>query len=366
MKFLVLSHIFPPAIDGGSSHLFSIGNCLKNHGHQVFYLSSNCFSTDDFVTPKSKYLPTSKHQLPVYKNLRKILKLINPVLAKGPVFKILPFFKTLQTLKKFHPDYIISGPFPTAINLYAPILVKILQTKLISVPCFHSNEPLFSHPSLIKTLKASNQILCLTNFEKKYLSSHFHLKPNQVHIIPSGIPKTLLKTTPAIFPKIPHLLYIGSFSAHKGLEDLIKALPPHCQITLAGQKTLHWPKIQKLIKNQKNIHTIFNFHTNYLPKLLDTCTCLILPSTQESFGKVLLEAWARKKPVIVKNTPAPASLVKKSHGGLIFTNNLNRQILKLANNPKLCLRLGQNGYQFVKKDYTWDKIGDKLCQKLFS
>lgn len=330
MKFLLFSHIFPPAIDGGSSHLYHLGQSLKHHHHQVLYLSSDSQSSDDFVSPK-------------------IFKLINPILAKGPVFKIFPFLKTLQTLKIFHPDYIICGPFPTAINLYARFLVKIFHSKLISVPCFHHNDPLFSHSSLVKTLKASTYILCLTDFEKNYLHQKLKIKNLKLKTIPSGVPSSLLKKTPAVFPKIPHLLYLGSFSAHKGLENLIKNLPPHCHLTLAGQKTLYWPKLKPLIKNKKNIKIIFNFQPHRLSNLIDSCTCLILPSTQESFGKVLLEAWARKKPVIVKNTPAPASLVKKSHGGLIFNHNLTKPILKLGKNPKLARRLGQNGYRFVKK-----------------
>jgi len=364
VKFLLLSHIFPPAIDGGSSHLFSIGNCLKNHGHQVFYLSSNCYSTDDFVTPQSSELPVSNHHLPVYKSLRRLLKLINPILAKGPIFKILPLLKSLLAIQKFHPDYIIAGPFPTAINLYACLFAKIFRAKLISVPCFHSNDPLFSHPSLIKTLKASTCILCLTDFEKKYLVTHFNLKTETIHLIPSGVSAYFLKTTPAVFPKIPQLLYIGSFSAHKGLDILIKSLPPNCHLTLAGQKTLYWPQIQNLIKNNKNIRPVFNFPGSKLAKLIDNCTCLILPSSQESFGKVILEAWARKKPVIVKNIPAPAGLVRTGHGGLIFIDSPQKQILNLINHPRLARRLGQNGYKFVQNNYTWDRIEESLCQKL--
>lgn len=364
MKFLLLSHIFPPAIDGGSSHLYQLGQCLKNQGHQIFYFSSNCYSTDDFVTPNSKTLAPSKHHLPVYTSLRRPLKLINPILAKGPIFKILPFLKAFLAIQKFHPDYIIAGPFPTAINLYARLFAKIFQAKLISVPCFHPSDPLFSHPSLIKTLQDSDYILCLTAYEKNYLSKKFKIKNLKLKIIPSGVSASLLKTTPAVFPKIPQLLYIGSFSAHKGLDILIKSLPSNCQLTLAGQKTLYWPQIQNLIKNHKNIHPVFNFPSAKLPQLLDHCTCLVLPSDQESFGKVILEAWARKKPVIVRNIPAPASLVKTSHGGLIFTTNLNQQIQKIIKKPKLARRLGQNGYQFVKKHYTWAKIGESLCQKL--
>lgn len=350
MRFLLISHIFPPAIDGGSSHLNSIGDCIAKQGHQIFHLSTNCRSTDDFITPK-------------------IFKLIHPILSKGPIFKTIPFLKSLLLIRRFRPDYIIGGPFPTTISIYARLIQKITSAKLILIPCFHPTDPIFSHPSLIKTLRQADYVLTLTDFEKKYLIKHFHLHSQKIKIIPSGIPKTLLKKNHATFPSKPNILYIGSFSAHKGIEPLIKSIPPNCILTLAGQKTLYWPRIKKQIKSlpistQKNIKTILNFPSSKLPQIIDSCTCLVLPSTQESFGKVILEAWARKKPVIVKNTPAPIELVKNSHGGLIFKNNLKQQIIKLLTNPKSCQQLGQNGYNFVKKSYTWDKIGKDICQKL--
>jgi len=350
MKFLLLSHIFPPAIDGGSSHLYSIGDCLIKNGHRVLYLSSDSQSSDDFISPR-------------------IFKLIHPILSKGPIFKTSPFLKALFVIRRFQPDYIIAGPFPTTISFYARFTQKITHAKLILVPCFHPTDSLFSHPSLIKTLHQADYIFALTDFEKKYLSKHFNINSQKIKIIPSGIPKTLFKKTPTVFPQTPNILYIGSFSAHKGVNSLIKSIPINCTLTMAGQKTLFWPQIQKQIKalptnKQQNIKIIFNFKNKQLAKIIDSCTCLVLPSSQESFGKVLLEAWARKKPVIVKNTPAPVELVNGSHGGLIFKNNLKQSILKLANNPSLCRQLGRNGHHFVKKSYTWDKIGKDICQKL--
>lgn len=371
MRILILSHVLPPAIDGGSSHLHSIGLWLKKQGHQLIFLSSNCSSTDDFVTPKSKNSSSSTYRLPVYKNLYRPLKLANVVLAKGPIFKFIPLLKALKKIIKFKPQLILAGPLPTTITLYAQFLKKLAKSKLIICPCFHPSDPLFSNPVLISNLKSAHLIWTLTSFEKKYLSKLFKIKKQKIFVAGSGINPSLLKNSPAIFPQKPTILYIGSFSAHKNLNTLINSTPKNHHLILAGQKTLYWPKIKQQIKSlptdtQKCIKTIFNFPKSDLAKIIDSCTCLVLPSSQESFGKVLLEAWARKKPVIVKNTPAPVELVSHSRGGLIFKNNPKTQILKLIKNPKLCRRLGQNGYDFVKKYYTWDKIGIKVWQNISS
>ena len=96
MKILLISHIFPPAIDGGSKVIYKLGQYLESQKHNCLYLSSDCSSTDDFVKSKfskSKELNSSQIKLPTYHHLRKPLKLINlflnkdllRILQKGPI-----------------------------------------------------------------------------------------------------------------------------------------------------------------------------------------------------------------------------------------------------------------------------------------
>ncbi len=95
---------------------------------------------------------------------------------------------------------------------------------------------------------------------------------------------------------------------------------------------------------------------------------MVLPSIQESFGLVLLESWARGKPVIVSNIPALSELVTKSRGGLIFESDnsleLVKNLKKLINSPSLCSEYGQNGLKYVKTNYIWEKVSQKIFQKI--
>jgi hypothetical protein len=115
-KFLLLTHIAPPAIDGGSRVIVKMGEYLNKLEHETLLISSNCYSTDDFTHPTGKHTYTG---LPVYTIFHKPIKLISKifpifgVFAKGPIFKYLPIIKIL----KFKPDYIIAGPLPTTIVL---------------------------------------------------------------------------------------------------------------------------------------------------------------------------------------------------------------------------------------------------------
>jgi glycosyltransferase involved in cell wall biosynthesis len=418
-RILFISHIFPPAIDGGSRVIYKLGQYFESQRHQTLYLSSNCFSTDDFVKSNcliSEKLTSNQLKLPVYHYFRRPLKLleiicikflfINPksyfinlikVFQKGPIFKFVPFIKATIKIIKFKPDYIIAGPLPTTIVLYAHLIRYLstnlfhYSTKLLINASFHPTDSDFQQIPLIKSLQQADYIWTLTQFETDYFIKKFNINPNKIILAGNGVETNLLKNNKIIPCHVKDgvrerfdILFIGSLSAHKRVDLLIKAFTSlisnnlidysSTQLIIAGQKTLYYPNIQSLIKKlPSNIKTkikfIFNFSDNKLTNIIDNCDFLVLPSVQESFGLVLIESWARSKPVIVSNIDSLSEIVSNCSGGLIFKkdnqSDLEKNILKLINSPKLCHQLGQNGLIYVKNNYTWEKVGQKIKQKLF-
>ena len=398
-KILCLSHIFPPSIDGGSRVIYKLGRYFQKQKNQVLYLSSDCSSTDDFT--KSKYLKSDKLapnqlKLPVYHHLRRPLKLINlflyqktyphqllQIFQKGPIFKFFPFLKTTIQIIKFKPDLIIAGPLPTTTILYANFLKKLTHSRLLINASFHPTDPDFHRLPLIKSLKKADYLWSLTRFETNYFRKKLNLNPNKIITAGNGIDKSFLtKKSQKTQSKKFNILFIGSLSAHKNISTLIKAfslllktnnyLP--ASLIIAGQKTLYYPRIKKQVeKLPQNINSkikfIFNFPQNKLSQLIDACDVLVLPSNQESFGLVLIESFARKKPVIVSQIPSLTEIIKKTRGGLTFElnnpNDLSKKLQKLFKNPKLSHQLGQNAFNYVKTNYTWDVVGNKIKRKLF-
>jgi glycosyltransferase involved in cell wall biosynthesis len=387
MKILLVTHIFPPAVDGGSQIIAKIGQYFQNNGHQILVLTSDCRSTDDFVNFSST--PVSHHQshvlaLPVYKHLRRPLKFLNLffhsdqlfIFQKGPIFKLIPYFKSLIAIHRFHPDMIIAGPLPTTIVLYANFIKKITGAKLLIAPCFHPDDPDFSRRPLINVLRQANYIWTQTDFETKYLIKNYDISKSKIFTLGSGIDKTLLAVPLSSKRDVRrtgrfNLLFIGSFASHKGLSTLIDSLnylPENVTLTLAGQKTLYFPVIEKQLNTR--IKIITDFSDAQKIALLDSCTILISPSTQESFGLVILEAWARYKPVIAANIPASTELISKTKGGMTFKVNNSRDLAAkinfLLSNSQLQKDLSKNGHQFVQEHATWDKIGKTLWSKISS
>ena len=399
MKILLISHIFPPAIDGGSKVVYKLGQYFESQKHQTLYLSSNCSSTDDFVK-KSPALSREGFRkgfikIPVYTNLRKPLKFLNlflktdllKVFQKGPIFKIFPIIKTTITIIRFKPDLIVAGPLPTTIVLYANFFKKICHSQLLINASFHPTDSDFHQKPLIKSLQQADFLWSLTQSESDYFIKNFNIDPQKIILAGNGVDQDFLiknkNTTPSFFQRRGpgggfNILFIGSLASHKRVDLLIKSFnsiidKEGFNLTIAGQQTLFYPQIKNLVnslplKTKSKINFIFNFPQSQLTTLIDNCDVLVLPSIQESFGLVIIEAWARQKPVICTNIPSLSELVTKSNGGLLFKidnqQDLTKKIEFIFNHPKKAQEMGQNGYKYVKNNYTWNKVGQKLCQKI--
>ncbi|MBI2465085.1 glycosyltransferase family 4 protein [Candidatus Shapirobacteria bacterium] len=401
-RILLITHISPPAVDGGSRVIHKVGEYLERSGHEVASLSSDASSTDDFSHPYSKVpkLQSSKalyFRLPVYTIFHRPLKLLSRLLpifnvfAKGPVFKIIPFLKFLTFYLRFKPDYIIAGPLPTTIALYANFLkflsktLTFHSTKVLINSSFHPTDKDFHNPLLIQALKSFDFLWTLTDYETNYFHQHFGIPLSKMINVGNGVDSSLLTKAPKLHSsKAPKLIFLGSFASHKGIETIIDAFivltkdlkfksSKELTLTLAGQPTLYSSFIESKIKKlpqkvRSRINVVYKFKTKDLKFLLDQSSVLISASSQESFGIVLLEAMARGVPVIGSDIPATSELIRRSGAGLTFKTgdpvDLVKKIIFL--NISKDLKLYSSKGRSYASNHTWDRIGESLWQKISS
>jgi glycosyltransferase involved in cell wall biosynthesis len=100
----------------------------------------------------------------------------------------------------------------------------------------------------------------------------------------------------------------------------------------------------------------------------DACDVFVMPSENESFGIVFLEAWARRKPVIGNRLcAAVASVIEDGKDGFlcIGVQETAAAIVRLMGDSALATRMGQAGYEKTVNNYTWDVIARKV-ERLYS
>lgn len=95
----------------------------------------------------------------------------------------------------------------------------------------------------------------------------------------------------------------------------------------------------------------------------------VLPSLRETTGTAVIEAMANKLPVIALNQNGVKHLVEQDAGILVNIQS-KEQVLKdfadalkkLIENSELRIRLGENGYQKIREQYTWSRRVDRMTE----
>jgi glycosyltransferase involved in cell wall biosynthesis len=98
--------------------------------------------------------------------------------------------------------------------------------------------------------------------------------------------------------------------------------------------------------------------------LLQTARVIILPSLSETFGLVILEAWAAGAPVIASRTAGARALVKPGQNGWLFDLNepkcFHEWVHAALVNPGLAKRLGAAGCDLVRAQYDAVALAGRL------
>jgi len=114
--------------------------------------------------------------------------------------------------------------------------------------------------------------------------------------------------------------------------------------------------------DQRRVVLIDDFPDEDGPSILDACDVLALPSVEEAFGIVMIEAWMSGKPVVAADIPSTRCIVDPGVDGLTATPfdsvDLAEKILDLLADPAKRAQFGERGRAKVLSRYTWQHVTD--------
>jgi glycosyltransferase involved in cell wall biosynthesis len=93
--------------------------------------------------------------------------------------------------------------------------------------------------------------------------------------------------------------------------------------------------------------------------LMNACDLVCIPSRNEPFGLVVLEAWDACKPVVATEA---VSIIKNFEDGLLAyvqSESLAWCINRLLNNPQERKKLANAGCDRISAEFSWDTIANK-------
>jgi glycosyltransferase involved in cell wall biosynthesis len=146
---------------------------------------------------------------------------------------------------------------------------------------------------------------------------------------------------------------VGRIEAIKGIDTLIDAWQSIVEYDLlivgSGTKA---EELRSRAASNSGIQFLGPKSQDELGNLYFHAQATIVPSiTYETFGIIIVESFARKTPVIVRDLGALPEVVQESRGGYIYRTNdeLIHAVHKLGHSSSLARQLGENGYNaFVR------------------
>jgi glycosyltransferase involved in cell wall biosynthesis len=180
-----------------------------------------------------------------------------------------------------------------------------------------------------------------------------------------------VKRAYGIGPMDPTVLFSGRMVLQKGPDLLVEAIPhvlrfyPNAKFVFAGDGEMRGSVEHRTRQLGISHATRFlGFQANgTLTNLYKTCDAVCVPSRNEPFGIVLLEAWSAGKPVVSTINGGPAEFVWHEVNGLrVYANpeSIAWGLGTLFTNFDWARWMGHNGRIAVETAFSWDNIADQV------
>ncbi len=113
-------------------------------------------------------------------------------------------------------------------------------------------------------------------------------------------------------------------------------------------------------------HVIFTGGRSDIPRVMAACDVFTLPSFEEPFGLVFLEAMAMMKPVVAIDNGGTPEVVEHGRSGLLSAPwdipELAANINRLVGDPALRASMGQRGRQRVLEYFNAQRMASDAAR----
>ena len=218
----------------------------------------------------------------------------------------------------------------------------------------------------IEYYKNANHILVHTKAQKNEMLKIDFFKGLDIRIFPLGVDLEKFYSLEINKNSNCNLLYVGRITEFKRvhlavevLNNLIKNGFLKASLKIIGPISSldYYEKIKLLIKKyniNKNIEFLGEKKHSDLITYYQNADMLLLPSDQETFGMVMVEAMACGTPVAAINClGGPSEVIKNNFNGILTPlENYSLSIYKYFSDPTNQIKIKKNAIQTVLNDYS--------------
>ena len=198
-----------------------------------------------------------------------------------------------------------------------------------------------------------------------------------VHLWDGWIDPGTIRGAYGIGPMDPMVLFSGRMVYQKGPDLLVNAIPyllkfyPNAKFVFAGDGEMRCSVEERARQlNVSHATRFVGFKSGWdLINLYKACDVVCIPSRNEPFGIVVLEAWSAGKPVIATVNGGPNEFLWHEVNGLKIypiPDSVAWGLGTLFTDFERARWMGRNGRIAVEQAFNWDMIGDQVMSVLNS
>jgi L-malate glycosyltransferase len=289
-------------------------------------------------------------------------------------------YRQFRHLLRDQYDVVHSSPFPSTHNYLAYAAARTRRKPFVCSPHLHLADSYHSDRwSLFAMMRGAAAVLANTSYERDHYVKR-GVSPRKIYVTGVGCDVNARdgerETAPRCALDFPayqekrKVIFVGRKDPHKGISDILRALRlltlgrKDILFTCVGPETGYSKELWQQIPPglQEQLLVIDSVSEGEKHALIEDSDLLILMSTTESFGIVLLEAWLHGKAVIGARAGALQSVIQDGTDGLLVEpgnhTELAATIEFLLENPEISARLGANGRTKTVQQFSWDAVAE--------
>jgi glycosyltransferase involved in cell wall biosynthesis len=393
---------YPPALGGSEAYFARLSRHLAQRGDMVTVFTSNAIDLEAFWSPRGKRVSAGisledgvevrRHSLWTWPGRRYLLKLLSMIPRRRWQCLTLPcnpisLAMRRQTRRLDRPfDIVHASAFPYAFPIVCALdLARRWQAPFFLTPFLHLGNAGDPHDPTRRAytseafgwlLKQADLIFVQTPSEEnaaremgvgsdKIVLQGLGVEPAEC----TGGDRAAARKNWGLGPDEIVVGHLANNSGEKGTNDLLVAMQElwrrgvQARVLLAGPEMPNFREYwQKLPADATARVVRLGVLTEAQKRdVFAAIDIFALPSRSDSFGLVLLEAWANGVPNIAYRAGGPADVIRHEQDGLLVPcgdiGALARGLERLVLDREERRRLGQAGLERIPRDFRWE---DKL------
>lgn len=304
-------------------------------------------------------------------------------LRLGKVFDFLHLLQHIwKAVKAIRPDLVYITPNAKAPAFYKDYIVVqlIKQTGCKVILHYHNKgvatrQNLWGDNQLYKRFFKGVKVILLA--DALYPDMQKYVKREDVYICPNGIPDATDGKEPTAerHNKIPHILFLSNLLICKGvlvLLDALKILKDKgysfiCDFVGGETDDLNAKSFSEEVK-KRGLNEIAIYHGKKYGKekesMFANADIFTLPSLNEAFPLVNIEAMQNKLPIVSTNVGGIEDEVENGENGFITKAGSSQMLAQalgaLIDDKELRQKMGEKGYEKYKELFTKDKFESNI------